>query len=194
MRVWERHSAFAVPFVILGAGLRRGAEAIRLLYWRRAFGWEIGRNVRVHFTVHIPRKMRVSLGDGVGIGKGTEVWSEIPGAVFALGANTNIARNCMLDASGGLSIGANVTVSEEAAIYTHSHGRNPRSKPAYHPLSIEDDVWICTRAIVLASVRTIGARAIIGPYAVVRKPVPEGSLIVRGESETQPCLRLEARK
>src|SRR5262245_3481098 len=119
MKVWQRHSLFAVPFVIAGVALRRGVEALRLVYWRHVFRWEIGNNVRVHLTVHIPKKMRVRLADGVEIGKHTEIWSEVAGSILEMGKNTNIARSCMFDASGGLTFGANVTVSEEALIYTH---------------------------------------------------------------------------
>ncbi len=48
MKIWERHGLIAAPFVILTVLLGRGAETIRLAYWRLMFGWEIGRNVRVH--------------------------------------------------------------------------------------------------------------------------------------------------
>lgn len=179
MKIWERHGFIVVPFVVVRALVHRGMEAIRLAYWRSAFRWEIGRNVRVHWTTHIDRKIRVRLGDGAVIGCRTQVFADFPGGIFELGANTNIAQDCSLDVSGELRIGSNATVSEGVVIYTHSHGRNPKSEPTYHAVSIGDDVWICTRALVLSSTRTIGARAIIGPYEVIRTPVPADSVVVR---------------
>src|SRR4051794_28916689 len=102
MKIWERHGYAAVPFVILGALLRRGAESIRLAYWRAAFGWDIGNNVRVHWTVHIPRKFVVRLGNDVVIDRGVQVNSDYCEGLLEVGANTNIAQHCLLDVSGGL--------------------------------------------------------------------------------------------
>lgn len=194
MKVWQRHSLFAAPFVIVGVAMRRGLETMRIAYWRMVFGWRIGRKVRVHWSVHIPKRIQVRLADGVEIGKGAEIWSEVPGSVFELGENTNIARNCMFDASGGLTMGANVTVSEEAIIYTHTHGRDPRSAPRFYPLTIGDGVWICARSLILASTRTIGDRAIVGPCEIVRKPVSAGQTLVgRGAPETPAADAKSAR-
>jgi acetyltransferase-like isoleucine patch superfamily enzyme len=179
MKIWKRHSAFALPFVVLSVALRRVAETMRLIYWRKVFGWEIGHNVRVHLSVHIPRKLIVRLGDGVVLARRIEINTDTCTGILEIGNNTNIAQDCSLDVSGKLKIGANVTISEGVAIYTHSHGRNPRRKPIGHTVIIDDDVWICTRALVLSSARTIGARAIIGAGEIVREPVPSDSLFVR---------------
>jgi hypothetical protein len=129
--------------------------------------------------VYIPRGLEVTLGDGAQIADGCEIWSEVVGAAFNVGKETVIARNCMIDVSGGVMLGNRVTISEGVAIYTHSHGLNPRAPAKYYPLVIGDDTWICTRALVLSSTKEIGPRAIVGPLVVVRQPVPPDGKVVR---------------
>lgn len=180
MKIWERHGFPAVPFVVIGALIRRSAETVRLAYWRTAFGWKIGRDVRVHWSVSIPKKIKARLDDGAVIGCRTQVIADGPGGALQLGRDANIAHDCILDVTGALNIGSGATISEGAAIYTHSHGRNPRSAPRAFSVTIGDAVWICSRAMVLSSASTIGERAIIGPYEVVRGPVPADTILVRG--------------
>jgi acetyltransferase-like isoleucine patch superfamily enzyme len=178
MNIWERHGFIEAPFYALGAVLRRVAETVRLAYWRAVFGWNIGRGVRVHWTVHIPRKLKVRLGDGAVLGRKTYIIAELRGGALEIGPNTNVEA-CLLDVSGPLTIGANSTISRGAAIYTHSHGRNPKNSPTAYPISIGDRVWICSNAIVLSSTKTVGDGAIVGPSEVVREPVPENEMVVR---------------
>jgi hypothetical protein len=181
MNVWERHGIVEFPFYALAIALRRSAEAARLHYWRRVFGWSIGRGVRVHWSVQIPRLIDVRLGDGAVIGRDTRVVAEVKGGALHVGANTNIDRNCLLDASGHLVIGANSTISESVTIFTHSHGRDPRKVPSAFDLVIGDGVWICMYGMVLSSAKSVGAGAIIGPHEVVRKPVPAGGTVATRE-------------
>jgi acetyltransferase-like isoleucine patch superfamily enzyme len=177
MNIWQRHGFITFPFVALAAIVRRGLEELRLVYWRHVFGWKIGKGVRVALSTHISRRIKVDLGDGVSIGRNCEVFSEILNAKFEMGRDSDIARGCMLEVSGGLKLGDSVTISEGVVIYTHSHGLDPRSPPKYFSVLLEDRVWICTRAIVLATAKIIGARAVIAPYAVVRKTVPAGYIL-----------------
>lgn len=178
MKIWERHGPLELPVYVGLVILRRGCEQIRLWYWRTAFGWSIGRGVRVHWSVSIPRRLKVRLADGVSIAKGVIIHVEVEGGALTIGDHANVADGCSLDASGELTLGRNVTLSSGAKVFTHSHGRNPRSPPKAYALRVEDDVWLCNGAMILASTKIVGARSVIGPYAVVREPVPEGAMIV----------------
>lgn len=176
MKIWERYGPVELPFVLFGKSIRRIAEMARLIYWRHMFGWDIGKNVHVCWSVHMSRKATVRLGNNVTIGPETIVAGERSGGLLDIGANTNIARQCLLDITGELRIGANTTVSEGVNIYTHSHGRDPKSRSRAHAVSIGDGVWIGVRSIILSSARTIGDKAIIGALEVVRSPIAENDL------------------
>ena len=62
-------------------------------------------------------------------------------------------------------------------IYTHDHGRDPRTGPAARRLHIADRVWIGTGASILQNVEEIGEGAVIAAGAVVTKRVPAGALV-----------------
>jgi acetyltransferase-like isoleucine patch superfamily enzyme len=94
-----------------------------------------------------------------------------------------IGRNVEIDITGGITIGDMVTISSNVNIFTHGHhveDRNTywRNQGIYNsPLIINDDVWIGTGAIVLASVSVIGKGAIIGAGAVVTEDVADYAIV-----------------
>jgi serine acetyltransferase len=177
MNIWQRHGILSFPFVAGAAAGRRALEELRLYYWRFFFGWKIGRNVRVAWSVHISRRIAVVLEDDVSIGRNCEIFSEVLDATFHMKRNSDIARGCMMDVSGGLVIGEGATISEGVVVYTHSHGRNPRSPAKYMPVEIGNRVWVCTRALILATAQRLGDNSVIGPYVVVRAPVAAESTL-----------------
>jgi maltose O-acetyltransferase len=87
----------------------------------------------------------------------------------------------------------------EVVIHTRNHRHDrvdiPMCQQGYDeekPVKIEDDVWLCERAIILPGV-TIGKGSIVGAGAVVSKDVPPFSVVVgnpalviktRGESKS----------
>ena len=96
----------------------------------------------------------VILEDDVGINAFTHIFG---GGGVHIGARTMISSGCSI---------ASITHSEEVA--TRSHGIEL-------PVTIEEDCWLGTGAIVLPGVR-IGRGSIIGAGAVVTKDVPPYSL------------------
>lgn len=99
-----------------------------------------------------------------------------------IGSGTWIGAFCVIDGSGGLSIGKGCDISAGAQVYTHSSARRCVSGRAFPdveraPTRIGDHVFIGANAVVNMGV-TIGDRAIIGAGAVVTADVPAGAIAV----------------
>lgn len=85
--------------------------------------------------------------------------------------NTVINRNVVLDGRRGLHIGSNVSISEQAIIYTLQHDLDdPDFVVTGGPVSIHNYAFVGARAIVLPGV-TIGEGAAVAAGAVVTKDV-----------------------
>ena len=97
------------------------------------------------------------------------------------GYNTTVGDNfflnvdCKLMDSGKITIGDNVFIAPNVCIVTEEHAMDVEQRLAgleyTHPVTIGDNVWICTGAIILPGV-TIGANS------VVTKDIPPRSLAV----------------
>jgi len=92
-------------------------------------------------------------------------------------------RNCEIDCSGGVTIGARFTLSENAKIYTHDHVIDGgdvnwrKNGLVTTPLTIEDDVWVGAGAIILPKVRCLGQGSVIAAGSVVRDDVPPLAIV-----------------
>jgi acetyltransferase-like isoleucine patch superfamily enzyme len=80
---------------------------------------------------------------------------------------------------GGVHIGARTMVSAGCSIAAITHTEKIATRPIgiLLPVTIEEDCWLGTGAIVLPGVR-IGRGSIIGAGAVVTKDIPPLSLAV----------------
>jgi maltose O-acetyltransferase len=132
---------------------------LRHLWYRRVLGIQIGRNAAVHLDAHVlfysPREIR-----RIGV---------------RIGRNTRIDRNCTLDARSPLEIGENVAISSDVMILAGTHDVNdPKFAPSEvgpWAVTIEDYVWIGTRAMILPGL-TVGRGAVVAAGSVVTKDVP----------------------
>jgi acetyltransferase-like isoleucine patch superfamily enzyme len=119
----------------------------------------------------------IRIGKNVQVGRGASFGSEICGAVCVVGDNVVIGRMCRIDFTGGIEIACDVLISENAVLYTHSHGWNPRSSPLGTPLSIGEGAWIGEGARILQGVGRIGVGAIIAAGAVVTRSVDDFQIV-----------------
>ena len=83
--------------------------------------------------------------------------------------------------SGKITIGNNVFIAPNVSIITEEHAMDAVQRAQgleyTHPVTIGDNVWICTGAIVLPGV-TIGDNSVIGAGSVVTKDIPPNRLAV----------------
>ena len=74
-------------------------------------------------------------------------------------------------------IGKNVCIGEDVRLITGSHDvTSPHFNLVTRPITINDNVWIATGAIVLPGV-TIGEGAVVAAGAVVTKDVEPWSVV-----------------
>jgi acetyltransferase-like isoleucine patch superfamily enzyme len=103
------------------------------------------------------------------------IWMYTPRRVrennVRFGKNVYINRGCTLDLRGTLTIGDNVSISPDVTVLTATHGLNdPTFGIEHHSVTIEDHVWIGTRALILPGVR-LGRGSVVAAGAVVTRDV-----------------------
>jgi acetyltransferase-like isoleucine patch superfamily enzyme len=102
---------------------------------------------------------------------------------FELGAYSYIGCNAVMGAGGGIRIGNNVLIGQSVNIHAESHVYADATRPireqgvTYQGVTVEDDVWIGSKATILDGV-TIGRGAVVGAGAVVTKSIPAYSIVV----------------
>lgn len=114
----------------------------KLLY--RAMGMRIGRHSRIMMktTVTHPWKIRI-------------------------GENSTVNEYCYLDGRGGVVIGDNCTIALRSMLVTGTHNHRSRAFDYYaEPITIGDDAWVATGAIVLNGCE-LGDGCLVGAGAVV---------------------------
>src|SRR5258708_23107890 len=141
----------------------------------------------------------VCVGDDTGIYHGT--FFELgPAAQVEIGCFSTIV-GAILRVERELRIGNYVFVAHEVVISDcdgpslgrplPSSGRLPPASCQPRRISIEDDVWIGMRAIVLAGV-TIRAWAVLGAGAVVRDDVPPHAVVLGNPARVVRTLKRPA--
>jgi acetyltransferase-like isoleucine patch superfamily enzyme len=154
---------------------------------------------RLHFAGirHLAQQMRrqwnrhVSVGDlltdrweaarDYGWGEGTSCYDNVLvlGDV-AVGRNTWIGPNVVLDGSGGLSIGDYCTIGAGSQIYSHDSVAWATSMGndlyEHAPTRIGSGVYIGSNAVIAKGV-TVGDRAVIGALSFVNRDVAAGAKV-----------------
>jgi acetyltransferase-like isoleucine patch superfamily enzyme len=87
-----------------------------------------------------------------------------------VGDDVVIHRNVHLDDRGGIVIGDRVSISDYAAVFSHTHSINEINEVTCVPTVIEDDVRITYGAVVLAGVH-VGTHGMVGARALATRDV-----------------------
>ena len=87
-----------------------------------------------------------------------------------VGDNVVIHRHVLLDDRGGISLGNNVSISDYANVYSHTHSIVDQRDVTDALTRLEDGVRITYHATVLAGVH-VGEQAMVGAMAVATKDV-----------------------
>ncbi len=124
----------------------------------RIFGATVGTGVSIRRGVRIHFPWNLEIGDDCWIGE--EVW---------------------LINHEKIKIGSNVCISQRSIICSSGHDyRSASLGYAHRPIEIKDGAWICLDAKVLPGV-TIGECSVISAGEIVRKSIPDYSILVSGE-------------
>lgn len=121
--------------------------------------------------------MFAECGRNVNIESKAEIGS---GRYLYIGDYSGIGQNCRV---GHVRIGSHVMMAPDVVILARNHSFDDLTRPMREQgysepqmVTIEDDVWIGTRAIIMPGLH-IGKGAIIGAGAVVTKNVPEYAIV-----------------
>lgn len=96
---------------------------------------------------------------------------------LSFGDNVVVHRHVLLDDRGGIEIGSNVSISDYANIYSHSHDLDEIQKVSMPVTRIGDSVRITYHATVLAGMQ-IGEHAMVGTGAVVTRNVEPYHVVI----------------
>jgi putative colanic acid biosynthesis acetyltransferase WcaF len=121
-------------------------------------GARLGNNVLIRRGVKIHFPWQLEIGDDCWIGE--EVWF------------INHEK---------VKIGSNVCISQRSIICSGGHDyRSASLEYAHKPIEIKDGAWVCLDAKVLPGV-TIGECSVVSAGEIVRKSVPDYSMLIAGE-------------
>jgi acetyltransferase-like isoleucine patch superfamily enzyme len=152
-------------------GIRRTAQlSLAIRPWLRIVSYAPLQSLRLLGLTLAGAK----IGGDIVLSPGVEVLSPWR---LSIGSHTNIARHVRLDSRGGLTIGDNVNISEEAAIWTAEHDiQSPDFCMTRAPVAIGNYVWVCFRSIILPGV-SVGQGSVVASGSVVTKDVPPFSVV-----------------
>ena len=114
------------------------------------------------------------------VGQNFKCWHFVEwsfGYNLSFGDNVVVHRNVLLDDRGGIEIGNNVSISDFANIYSHTHDLYDIHK-VYTPVTrIGDGVRLTYHSTVLTGSQ-IGPNAMVGTGAVVTRDVVENHVVL----------------
>jgi maltose O-acetyltransferase len=129
---------------------------------------------------------------GACLGTGEVRLHAAAGVNIRVGARTHFNNNVQVFASASVTIGADCLIGDAVLIMdSDGHALAPEARHqlagASSAVTIEDNVWIGSRAIILKGV-TLGAGCVVGAGAVVTRSVPPRTVV--GGNPARPIRKL----
>ncbi len=161
-----------------------------LWFWQMFDHSPVGRNVRLGTQVRAMLAQRVFKR----CGRGVRIFHEVEfsfGYNLSVGDGVTIHRNVLIDDRGEVIVGDEVSISDYANIYSHSHAVEDIHDVSLGKTVIGDRVRITYHAVVLSGV-TIEADAMVGSMGVASKHIPAGVIAAGipakpiGQKKTRP--------
>lgn len=184
-RLKRNYHYSVIPFELIKVFYRMVLNNLATLYWKMA-GVSIGNGSIIErgFRTNCPKKIRI--GKNCLITKGVSISTEEPlnDNILEIEDNVQVNRNVQLDITGGLLLKQNVLISSSSTIFTHSHGKDPRSNAQPSSLTIGENVWIGERVLVLQGVNDIKPYSIIGAGTILTKDTEDRSIVVGASTRT----------
>jgi acetyltransferase-like isoleucine patch superfamily enzyme len=146
-----------------------------LWFWQMFDHSPVGRNVRLGTQMRAmlaPRVFR-RCGEKIRIFHGVEFSF---GYNLSVGDRVTIHRNVLIDDRGEVVLGDDVSVSDYANIYSHSHAVEDIADISLGRTVIGDRARITYHAVVLSGVR-VESDAIVGSMGLASKSVPAGTIV-----------------
>ena len=148
----------------------------------------MGKTITIGDNVEINALSRqgITMGNNVSIHRNTII--ECTGVIrelgegLVIGNNVGIAQNCFIQVRGKVTLGNNIMFGPNVSIFSENHGyertdltmlEQPTTRKG---VTIEDDVWLGTRCVILDGV-TIGKGSIVAAGAIVNTSVPPYSIV-----------------
>lgn len=156
--------------------------------FRAKYKISLGNSVIIgdYVEINALSKRGVKIGNNVSILKNTVI--ECTGVIRSLGEgieignNVGIAQNCFIQVRGKVRIDDNVILGPSVSIFSENHNYNNPELPVSIQgetrigVTVEEGVWIGTRAVILDGV-TVGKNSIIAAGSVVTHDVPPYSIV-----------------
>lgn len=148
-------------------------------------------SARVRGHVHVLNHGTIQIADRV-LMEGTSVRIELVarGGTLTIGEGTYLNYGTSISAKNRVTIGRNCAIGQYSIIMDsdyHSPANHRDEGPA-EAITIEDDVWLGARVIVLRGAR-IGRGAVIGANSLVRGEIPPYTLAVGSPARVVKHLR-----
>ena len=152
----------------------------------------LGENDDISIDINIVGGENIKIGSDFHCGPRSTIaaWKSYENDQFSpkivIGDRVKINSDLYLTAINSISIGNNVLIGRNVLISDNSHGSvsaeesdiapSERKLQSKGPVTIEDNVWIGSNAVILPNI-VIGYSSIIGAGAIVTKNVPEKCVV-----------------
>jgi len=132
--------------------------------------------VVVQARAAILRRLGASIGSRVVIEPGTRV---VVPSKLSIGHDTYVNSQCVLDATGGITLGCDVSFGYGVVLTTQQHDIGPSDHRCgavrLQPIVIGDGTWIGSSTTVLPGV-TIGSGVVVGAGSLVTRDLEPNGL------------------